>query len=79
MVRSADERIVALRHQAPAQAHEANAAFIVKAVNLHDELVTALKNAEAVMSIVEPRSDKAKYLAELDGIRATLAKAEPTS
>lgn len=56
---------------------EADARFIVRAVNAHDDLIAALDNAEAVMSIVEPRSDKAQYLDALEKIRAALAKATP--
>lgn len=54
---------------------EANAAFIVRACNAHDELLAACGNAEAVMSIVEPRSDKAEYLACLAQLRAAISKA----
>lgn len=39
------------------------------------ELLATCDNAEAVMSIVEPRSDKAEYLKALAQLRAAVAKA----
>lgn len=39
------------------------------------ELLDTLTHAEAVMSIVEPRSEKAQYLHCLNRIRAAIAKA----
>lgn len=43
-----------------------------QAANEIDRLRAALVKAEAVMSIVEPRNDKAEYLAALDAVRAAL-------
>lgn len=39
------------------------------------DLYAAAANAEAIMSIVEPRSDKAEYLTGLNQLRAALRKA----
>lgn len=39
------------------------------------ELVSALEDAEAVMSIVEPRSDKSEYIRVLGVIRSALIRA----
>lgn len=50
-------------------------AAIIRKRSAHDGLVAALTNAEAVMSIVRPRSDMKEYLAALHQIRAALAKA----
>jgi hypothetical protein len=52
-----------------------NWAFMERACNAYDDLVAALDNAEAVMSIVMPRNSTAEYLAALAQIRAALAKA----
>jgi len=40
------------------------------------DMLDALRQAEACMSIVEPRSDKAEYLRILGVVRAAIAKAE---
>ena len=53
----------------------ANAAFALLAWSSHDELVAACDHAEAVMSIVMPRSNTAEYIETLQQIRAALAKA----
>ena len=50
---------------------EVNAALIAAA----PDLLEALETVEAVLSIVEPRSDKAEYLAALNKTRAAIAKA----
>ena len=50
---------------------EANSVLLAASPDLYD----ALDVAEAVMSIVEPRSDKAEYLRALAQARAALAKA----
>jgi hypothetical protein len=50
---------------------EANARLIATAPDLYD----ACECAEAVISIVEPRSDKKEYLGCLAKLRAALAKA----
>ena len=42
------------------------------------QLEAALRKAETVMMIVEPRSDKREYLETLQAIRAALAPKEPT-
>jgi hypothetical protein len=55
---------------------EANAALIVKAVNERDELIAALREAETVMMIVQPRSHMKDYLAALETVRAALTKAD---
>ena len=55
----------------------ANAAFIVHAVNLHDEMVEALREAEACMSIVEPKDYKDEYLRILGVVRSALSKSTP--
>jgi hypothetical protein len=50
----------------------ANARLIAAAPEMYE----ALEQAEACMSIVEPRSDKAEYLRILGVIRAVIGKAE---
>jgi hypothetical protein len=64
----------------------ANAALIVAAVNERPKLLErvqkmeeALTNAEAVMSIVQPRSHKAQYLECLEQIRAALQPEQETA
>lgn len=52
---------------------EANALLIAAAPDLLDALV----QAEACMSIVQPRSNKAEYLRILGVARAALAKVKP--
>ncbi len=47
-----------------------------QALNERDELVAALREAEAVMMIVQPRSDTKAYLTALATIRAALATAD---
>jgi Mg2+ and Co2+ transporter CorA len=39
-------------------------------------MLAALEHVEAVLSIVEPRSDKAEYLATLAEVRAAIAEAK---
>src|ERR1700735_2276674 len=50
IVRGAESTIIAVRHRLPAVTHAANAAFIVRAVNAHDDLVAALKETKASLS-----------------------------
>lgn len=52
--------------------HEANARLMAASL----EMLEALKNAEAVMTIVEPRSNKATYLECLSMLRKAISKAE---
>lgn len=53
---------------------EANAAFIVRACNAHDELVAALKDAEKrLLSFAESGNDRLTVLAH--DLRATLTRA----
>jgi hypothetical protein len=52
----------------------ANARLIAAAPDMLD----ALDHVEAVLSIVEPRSDKAEYLNCLEQVRAAIAKAQGT-
>lgn len=54
---------------------EANAAFIVKAVNCHDELVNALKAARPFLAI----SDDQRASGRLKLVEAAIAKAEGSS
>lgn len=55
---------------------DANAYLICYAVNAHDDLVAALREAEATMSLILPRKNRARYLATLETIRAALAMIE---
>lgn len=50
-------------------------ASVVRAVNEREGLIAALDHVEAVMTIVEPRSNKAEYLETLHQVRAALSKA----
>lgn len=65
---------------------EDDAKFIIEACNSHAsnmaliaELVEALDQAEACMSIVEPRSDTKEYVRILGVIRAALERAKSQS
>ncbi len=77
MIRAADLRIVALRHQATADEHQANAAFIVRAVNAHDELVKALTWAMEQIPGYTKRIPKQNedWCDAYDAAKAALAKA----
>ena len=45
-------------------------------MSLYTDMLDALREAEAAMSIIPPRNMKRRYLATLDSIRAAIAKAE---
>ena len=57
----------------PSDEEQAANAHAISAV---PDMYEALEQAEACMSIVEPRSDKAEYLRILDVVRAALTKAK---
>lgn len=57
-------------------AGESDGADILRALRAHGVILKALREAEACMSIVEPRSDKAEYLRILGVVRAAIASAE---
>jgi len=59
----------------PLPSDEANARLIAAA----PDMLSALIEAEACMSIVEPRSDKAEYLRILDVVRAAIGRARGVS
>lgn len=40
-----------------------------------EDMLAALREVEAVMSVIEPRSNKLEYLACLDHVRRTITKA----
>ncbi len=78
-----DEMMIALvaPKGGPDELDKANAEFIVKAVNCHDELVAACENTAASLAICQmPRLDNSvadndQIIAiALDGLRAALAK-----
>lgn len=52
--------------------------YIAQLLAENERLLEALCAAEAAMSIVEPRTDKEKYLQVLSDIRATLPQGEKT-
>jgi len=52
LIRGADATIVAVRHRHDAKTHVANAAFIVRAVNCHADLVAALDKIFSRISYV---------------------------
>jgi hypothetical protein len=54
LVRGADGTIVALRHRLPAATHVANAEFICRAVNAHDDLVAAVKLVRSIIGEAAP-------------------------
>lgn len=59
---------------------QANAELIVRAVNCHDELVAALKAVEPLVSFLHAdymqRNPNNSHAAEIEALRAVLAKAE---
>jgi len=61
-------------HVAPSMELRANAAFIVKACNLHDELVAALR--AALPHLIEHHQDAGAYTAS-KLVEAAIAKAAP--
>jgi hypothetical protein len=72
LVRGADGTIVALRHRLPAITHLANAEFICRSANCHDDLVAALKMARDYVALTEWSHHAAKDVATID---TALAKA----
>jgi hypothetical protein len=58
MVRADDATIVALRHRLPGDVNEANSAFIVRAVNAHDELVAALRPFASLLRHFDGRASR---------------------
>jgi hypothetical protein len=70
-----DDQDVALI-EARRQLHELSVKYVC-ALRRAREMREALTQAEACMSIVEPRSDKAEYLRVLGVVRAALASQKP--
>ena len=60
-------------HYTPHDVCVANAAFIVRAVNAHDDLLAACKNA---MEVLEPFNAEGTWEEAIAPMRAAIAKAE---
>jgi hypothetical protein len=56
LIRGADIAIVAVRHRLPRGIHEANAAFIVEAVNNHEALKARIQELESELAICRPKA-----------------------
>jgi len=70
------ERICTLNVGLTPEIARANAAFIVRAVNAHEELLAALKNASRMLSAWGEDNEFPEWEADKERIRQAIAKAE---